>query len=212
MLEVTKDTDVYTADDSHVGSVDQIVLDPDSGKLTHVVVRKGLFFPEDKLIPFEDISTATPERINLRQGVEADAFLPYVEQHYLPTHELDRPAALAEPDPPYLATWYGPMAVIPTIPRPEMHEVRERNIPDRLTALQAGHPVFSSDGEAVGQLERVVATDVGLPTHFVIGSSGLSPDRRAVPVDWVRDINEDAIELAATAHQVEAIVPLGPDD
>ena len=212
MLEVTKDTDVYTADDSHVGSVDQIVLDPDSGKLTHVVVRKGIFFPEDKLIPFEDISTATPERINLRQGLETGDFLPYVEEHYLPSHELDRPDAVVEPDPPYLATWYGPMAVIPTTPRPATHKVRERNIPARLTALAAGHPVLDTEHEVVGQLERVVTTDVGLPTHFVVDSNGLSPDRRAVPVDWVREISEDAIELAATTQMVEAIVPLGPDD
>ena len=72
--------------------------------------------------------------------------------------------------------------------------------------------VISSDRKAVGELERVVTTDAGLPTHFVVGSTGLSIDRRAVPVDWVRDISEDAIQLAATERQVEAIVPLGPDE
>lgn len=212
MLEVTKDTNVYTATDKHVGSVDRIVLDPDSQKLTHIVVRKGLFFPEDKLIPFEDISTATPERINLRQDVEADDFLPYIEHHYLPLDMVDQPSAWTAAEPPYLATWYGPMAVVPNT-RPEaVQEVGERNIPDRLTTLQAGHPVFSSEHEVVGQLERVVTTDAGLPTHFVIGADGLAPERRAVPIDWVRDITEDAIQLAATEHMVDALVPLGPDE
>lgn len=212
MLEITKDTDVYTANDEHVGSVDQIVLDPDSGKLTHIVVRKGIFFPEDKLIAFGDISTATPERINLRQEVEAGELLPFIEQHYAPVDEVDRPVALAPSDPAYLATWYGPMAIVPTADTPPLEEIRERNIPDRLTALGTGHPVFSSDRKAVGELERVVTTDAGLPTHFVVGSTGLSIDRRAVPVDWVQDISEDAIQLAATERQVEAIVPLGPDE
>jgi sporulation protein YlmC with PRC-barrel domain len=212
MLEVTKDTDVYTADDKHVGSVDGVVLDPDSQKLTHLVVRKGLFFPEDKLIPFDDISTATPERINLRQDVEAGDFLPYIEHHYVPLNELDRPDTLTAPEGAFMATWYGPMAVVPTAPPEAMQDVVERNIPDRLTELQVGHPVFSSDHEIVGQLETVVANDAGMPTHFVISAEGLSPDRRAVPIDWVRDISGDAVELAANRRQVDAIVPLGPDD
>lgn len=212
MLEVTRDTNVYTARDEHVGSVDRIVLDPVTGRLTHVVVRKGIFFPEDKLIRFDELSTATPERINLRQDVEVDDLLPYVEQHYLPLDEADLPAGQVRIEPAFASTWYGPLGIASPMHQDVLLSVEERNIPDRLTALAAGVPVFTSDHQTVGQLERVVTTDAGLPTHFVIEPSGLSPDRRAVPVGWVEDISEDAIVLGATARMVDAIVPLGPDE
>ena len=160
MLEVTQETDVYTARDEHVGSVDRIVIDPVSGRVSHVVVRKGLFFPEDKLIQMEDISTATPERINLRQGVVADELLPFVEQHYVPfdeadIEEADRPARLIDGGTGFVSTWYGPLGVAAPMHESTLLAVSERNIPDRLTALQAGVPVFSSDRQVVGRLDRV---------------------------------------------------------
>jgi len=81
-----------------------------------------------------------------------------------------------------------------------------------LTALEPGVRVFASDHEAVGRLDRVVTTDDGLPTHFVIEAEGLLSERRAVPIGWVEDISEEAVALAATAHMIEAIPPLGADD
>ena len=72
--------------------------------------------------------------------------------------------------------------------------------------------VFASDHEVVGRVERVVTTDDGLPTHFVIEAEGLSSERRAVPIGWVEDISEEAVALAATARMVEAIPSLGADD
>ena len=217
MLEVTQETDVYTARDEHVGSVDRIVIDPVSGRVSHVVVRKGLFFPEDKLIQMEDISTATPERINLRQGVVADELLPFVEQHYVPfdeadIEEADRPARLIDGGTGFVSTWYGPLGVAAPMHESTLLAVSERNIPDRLTALQAGVPVFSSDRQVVGRLDRVITTNDGHPTHFVIEAEGLSSDRLAVPIGWVDDITEEAVALAATARAIEALLPLGLDD
>ena len=217
MLEVTQETDVYTARDEHVGSVDRIVIDPVSGRVSHVVVRKGLFFPEDKLIQMGDISTATPERINLRQGVVADELLPFVEQHYVPfdeadMEEADRPARLIDGGAGFVSTWYGPLGVAAPMHESTLLAVGERNIPDRLTALQAGVPVFSSDRQVMGRLDRVITTNDGHPTHFVIEAEGLSSDRRAVPIGWVDDISEEAVSLAATARAIEALMPLDPDD
>ena len=212
MLEVTQDTNVYTARDEHVGSVDRIVIDPVTRRLSHVVVRKGRFFPEDKLIRMEDIATATPARINLRQNVALDDLLPFVEQHYVPVDEVDRPARLIDGRAGFVSTWYGPLGVAAPMHADTLLAVSERNIPDRLTALQPGVRVFASDHEVVGRLERVVTTDDGLPTHFVIEAEGLSSERRAVPIGWVEDISEEAVALAATARMVEAIPPLGADD
>ncbi len=208
MLEVTRDTGVYTADDEHVGDIDRIVLDPVSQALTHVVVRKGVLLREDRLIRFDDISTATPERVNLRQGVDADELVPFEEQHFVPLDEVDRPGTRAY-EPAFAATWYGPLGVASPMQEDALVSVRERNIPDRLAAVEAGLPVFTSDHEAVGRLERVVATDAGMPTHLVIEAMGLSRARRAVPISWVDHISEGVIQLGATARMIDAIRPLG---
>jgi len=211
MLEVTNDTDVYTARDEHVGSVDRIVMDPATQRMTHVVVRKGLFLPEDKLIAVEDISTATPQRVNLRQDVSPDDLLPFVEQHYVPLDEADR---LPEPDGEYRGmalAWYGPVGDTAPLPPETVTAVNERNIPDRLAAVEVGIPVFASDREDVGRLDRVITDDSGFPSYIVVNDGGLRPESRAVPIAWVEDIAENVILLAARSRMVRAIPPLGPD-
>lgn len=211
MLEVSRDTDVYTARDEHVGSIDRIILDPLSGKATHVVVRKGLFLPEDKLIRTEDIATATTERINLRQDVVVDELVPFIEQYYVPVDD-EAASSLRLEDAVFHSTWYGPIGISTPVYEDTVRTVTERNIPDRLTALEAGAPVFASDRHELGHLDSVYLTDAGMPTHFVVRSGGLRPERRAVPVSWVEDIAEDVISLGATQHMVEAIPPLRPGE
>jgi uncharacterized protein YrrD len=212
MLDIATNTGVYTARDEQVGTVDRIVLDPSTRAVSHVVVRKGIFFPEDKLVPIGDIATATPERINLRQEVSMDDLPPFVEQYYVPLDERDRP-----PGPPDQAVRFamplsGPVGETMPTPRPELVPVRERNISERLTALEAGAPVFATGHEAVGRLERIVTTGQGQPSHIVVEEGGLSPDRRTVPIEWVLGIAEDAVLLDATREMIETIAPLDPDE
>ena len=212
MLDITNNTGVYTARDEQVGTVDRIVLDPSTRAVSHVVVRKGIFFPEDKLVPIGDIATATPERINLRQEASIDDFLPFVEQYYVPLDEVDRPIGAPDEGVHFAMPLSGPVGATMPTPQPELVPISERNISDRLTALEAGAPVFASDRHDVGRLERIVTTSEGQPTHIVVEDGGLIPDRRAVPIEWVLDIDENVVMLDATRDSIEAIVPLDPDD
>jgi sporulation protein YlmC with PRC-barrel domain len=43
-VELTKGTDIYTADGEKVGSIDRVVLDLETREVTHVVVQKGFLF------------------------------------------------------------------------------------------------------------------------------------------------------------------------
>ena len=92
----------------------------------------------------------------------------------------------------------------------ELVPVRQRTIPDRLTALETGVPVFSSDRHDVGRLDRIVTSDQGQPTHVVVEAGRLMAERRALPMAWVAEIAEDAIALDVTREAVEAVLPLDP--
>jgi uncharacterized protein YrrD len=212
MLDITNDTDVYTAHDEHVGSVGRIVLDPRTRAVSHVVVRKGLLFREDRLVPIGDIATATAERINLRRGIAADDLLPFEEQYYEQLPEADQPAGAPEQGVRFAMPLSGGFGEAMPVVDAELVPVSQRNIPDRLTAMEAGVPVFASDHHDLGRLERIVASDRGEPTHIVVLDSGLRPDRRLVPIDWVVAITEEAIALRADRATVEAVPPLGPDE
>lgn len=211
MLDITNNTGVYTARDQQVGTVDRIVLDPSTRTISHVVVRKGIFFPDDRLVPISDIATATPERINLRQEAALDDFLPFVEQYYVPMDEMDRPAGPLDQGLRFAMPMSGPVGETMPTPQPELVPVRERNVSDRLTVLEAGAPVFASDRQEVGRLERIVTTSDGQPTHIVVEDGGLVPDRREVPIGWVVEIDENVIMLDVPRDTFEAIALLEPD-
>jgi uncharacterized protein YrrD len=214
MLDITNDTGVYTAHDEHVGTVDRVVLDPSTRAISHVVVGKGILFREDRLVPISDIATATAERINLRRDVGVDDLLPFVEQQYVPLADTDadRPAGPDDKSVRFAMPLSGPVGeVMPTLDA-ELVPVEQRNIPDRLTALEIGAPVLSSDHRDVGRLERVVTSAEGQPMHIVVEEGGLMPERRAIPMKWVTEIAENAVALDVTREMVEAIRPLEPDD
>lgn len=212
MLDITNGTDVYTAHDQHVGTVARVVLDPRTRAISHVVVSKGILFREDRLVPIGDIATATPERINLRRDVSVDDLLPFVEQQYELLPEDERPPG--SEDEGVRVTMRLSGATGQTMPAvdAELVPVDRRNVPDRLTALGAGVPVFDSNDHDVGRLDRIVTSEDGLPTHLVVQESGLLPDRRAIPIDWVKEITEETIALDADRQRIEAIEPLGPGE
>lgn len=212
MLDITNDTGVYTAHDEHVGTVGRIVLDPRTRAISHVVVRKGILFHEDRLVAIGDIATATAERINLRQDVAADDLHPFVEERYVPLADADRPAGPQDKGIRFAMPLSGPVGeAMPSLDA-ELVPVRERTIPDRLTALETGVPVLASDHHDVGRLERIVTSAQGQPTHIVVEDGGLMPERRALPMEWVSEIAENAIALDVGRDAVEALTPLGPDD
>src|SRR5439155_22796917 len=79
--------------------------------VTHVVVRKGFLFTEDKVVPIDLIATATEDRVMLRSDVgDPDALPQFEEAHYIPLAE-------AEPDIRHAAQnatplyWYPPVGV-----------------------------------------------------------------------------------------------------
>src|SRR6266508_78335 len=103
---------VYTADGQAVGKIDRVVINPHTNEVSHVVVRRGVFFTEDKVVPTTLIATATEDGVWLRAPVtKLDALPRFEETYYIPPGETaDYPAGYARPllwYPPIGAAWPG---------------------------------------------------------------------------------------------------------
>jgi uncharacterized protein YrrD len=72
------------ANGGSIGSVDRVLLDPDSGRVTHFVVRKGQLLPKHTIIPVEWAAEITPETIRLAVDREQLDALP----EYRPDDEI----------------------------------------------------------------------------------------------------------------------------
>jgi uncharacterized protein YrrD len=81
---------VSTYDDKNLGTVDRVVLNPKTKEVTHIIVRKGFLFSEDKLIPLDLVALATEDKVTLRQdATDLDKLPIFEEVHYIPLDETE---------------------------------------------------------------------------------------------------------------------------
>lgn len=231
-LELREGADVFTPNGEQVGKVNGFVLDPETNEVTHIVVQKGWLLPEDKVMPFEMINSATEDKVVLNKDIDdLDEFPTFEETHYItprepdvnrtgptsPAEETRRARAVQEEAsegrspafsyaPAYY--WYPPYGYVgyPVgyYGWPPMKTVR--NIPEDTIPLKEGTDVMSSDGEHIGDIERLlVEADSNNVTHFVISQGVFFKDRKLVPAHWVRSVGEDKVHLSVTAELLEQL-------
>lgn len=203
-------THVYTANEESVGEIDRVVLDPGTKAVTHLVVRKGWLFKQDRLIHVDMINSATEQRVVLREDVgDLSEVLPYEEAHYVqvPEGETNYPSGFTLPMfyyPPLGAGWTGAPPTPPTLPTPAMQNVS--NIPEHSIALKVGAAVLSADDQQVGSIEQVLTSERdGQITHFVIAAGAMFKERRLIPANWVHSVSEDRVQLAVSTRVLEGL-------
>lgn len=218
-IELKEGVDVFAADGKQVGKVTCLVLDPATDEVTHIVVQKrGGILPDDRVVPLEILSSATGEKIVLSEQVGDFNELPFFEErHYIQLKEDDLTPAERQADkkpPSYY--WYPPQGYIGYPPSdleyyPWLPIETTRNIPEDTVPLKEGADVMTSDGEHVGHIERlIVESDSNRTTHFVITQGLFFKDRRLIPAQWVKSIEEDKVYLLISSQLVERLPAYEP--
>ncbi|MGQ0603927.1 MAG: DUF2171 domain-containing protein [Anaerolineales bacterium] len=212
-MQIKQDAKVTTADGKDIGHVDRVVMNPNSQEITHLIVRQGWLFTEDKVLPFELIDHATDTEIRLRADAEElDKLLPFEETHYVPAEETD--VSVARDSVAYAVPYlYYPGTVdlratgYPYVnPNPGLVSRTERNIPDDTVALKENAKVMSSDGQHVGNVEQIISNaETGRATDFVVSKGLLLKEHKLIPNQWIRTVMEDEVRLAVTAAVINRL-------
>jgi len=188
--------------DQVVGKVNRFVLDPVTHEVTHVVIEKGGLFSEDKVLPFEMVSSDSDGRIALKENTgNLDKLPAFRERQFVRTS--DDVGALAHPILQSDSTYYWYPTFEQETP-PEETVLRQFNIPEHKVLLKEGARVMSSDQKHVGDVERLlVDSNTNKATHFLITQGLLFKDRKLVPVHWVKSFEEDKVTLAVSSQLLE---------
>ena len=215
-MQFRKDANVLTATGDKVGEIERVVMDPRTQEVTHLVVRKGFFFTEDKVVPVNLVASAQGNTVRLREDAGDLETLPdFIEEHFIVVdeRELARTGTPATYYPPLGPVyWYPPFGNV-TIPAPVGETVpteppyivdTERNIPEKTVALKEGAEVISVDDEHVGDVELVLTEpEADRVTHFVISHGLLLKERKLIPYQWVSRIDEERVYLVVGSHLLE---------
>jgi hypothetical protein len=82
----------------------------------------------------------------------------------------------------------------------------KRNIPEDTVPLKEGTNVVSSDGEHVGDVDRLfLEPDSNKVTHFLISQGILFKDQKLVPAHWVKSVDEDSVHLLVSSKVLERL-------
>jgi len=198
-------TKVYSFDGQDVGRVDRVVLNPKTKEVTHIVVRKGFLFTEDKIVPLDLIASATEDRVSLREdAIKLDKLLPFEETHYIPLDNADLRNAAYPLGTAAALYWYPPMgggmgyAGSSEYPYPPPYRTEtEQNIPEGTLALKEGARVFSDNNQHVGNVARIFTESPSdRVTSFLISDGIFFKEKKLIPVSWIHEMQEGEIHLS----------------
>jgi uncharacterized protein YrrD len=79
-MQLVKNAEMLTADGDTIGRIERVMLNPDTQKVTHYVVRKGLLFSAEKVVPVNKIQSSPGGPLHLREGQEAFEKFPNFEK------------------------------------------------------------------------------------------------------------------------------------
>ena len=208
-MQFTNGATVSLADGSEAGHITHVVLDPLHQTVTHVVVRQGSLFAEDRVIPVHLFATANPEEVMLHTSLSQLEALPSLRQpHYF---AVDKATTRAAYLPDGRGEWHLASSLEHNVNEMEWVEIQcveteKQNIPPGTVALAGGARVFSADHQHVGNVEIVLTRPNTEDVSHVVIVSGLgSQGRRIVPTSWFQFIEANAIDLGVNASRLEAL-------
>jgi len=202
--------EVVTADGQEVGQVDRVVLNPSTKGVTHLVVRKGLLFKTDKVIPIEWVREANAEKVVLDVHTKDLDDLPefeFTQYVDVATQDLaDFGYSANFPRPVY---WYPPYTLsggFGGYPYPMQPVETVKNIPEDTVALKEGAEVVTTDGRKAGSIERIIVdSKTNQATHFLVSSGLIQKERKVIPASWVEDVEEDKVHLRISSEMMERL-------
>lgn len=213
MMRFKENANVLDESGEKVGTIDRVVMDPRTKQVSHVVIREGVLFTENKVVPVEWFDLTTEDKVVLKTSEEdVDALPPFVETHYIPWHEAEsrRPnrAQVYYWNPPSGVSWWGYPGYRAYFGflEPPYAKTTELQIPEGTVPLEEGADVISSDNEHVGSVEQIFTDpETGRATHFVISQGLLFKDRKLVPTAWIESMSAGRVSLGIDADFLETI-------
>jgi len=192
---------VATTKGDDLGTVSHVVMNRETGRLTHLVIHRGRVSSRHVMAPLDAISSDNEGRLRLAAGIDPDSLPdlttesvtlaertpgPLHGTHYVQSHEI---------------AGGGPS---PGAPTTRVRKVERMNLPEGSVALKTNADVTSHDGEHLGKLTGVVSNSADNSTASLLMTTGVvSRETRSFPAQRISEITESEIVLMAIKEEPE---------
>ena len=218
-MRLTKGADIHSPQGEKLGTLERVILDPDTKEVTHLVIAKGLLFKTSKVVSMDMVDHADHEHVTLLAPKDKlDELEDFEETHYVSLEQTEDPTSDELPKsywyPPLNLAWWraGGVDVPVTYPAAPVYVARtEQNIPEGSVALEEGSKVLSRDDKHVGNIEQVVVDSQDhRVTHFVVGEGFLFKEHKLIPSVWISRIDEHEVYLSVPSSVLERLPDYQP--
>jgi sporulation protein YlmC with PRC-barrel domain len=192
---------LLTRDDKDVGTVDRLILDPDTGVVTSIVIRKGTFLPRDVEVPMGALEVESNGEVRLSYiADQIDKLPPFVADKYEPP-----PAGYVSPLGYPIQALYWPIADgrrTQGSATGEEPPTRRRQDAEH-AVIREGSAVLSRDGKEVGIVHRLsYDPNDGVLRHFVVREGMLFTKDVAFPASLIARVNDGMVQLSVDADDL----------
>ena len=204
---------VFSADGKEIGILRELVIDPRSRVITHLVIQKGLLFASDRLLSTEYIDRVEDENVMLTlraDQIEESEAPEYREREFIPIEDEDVKGKIGQGGriwvrPPEASTGdYPYQSIIPPGIGPIVPE-HEPPIPLDEITLERGSVVRASDGKEIGTVLECRVDDQEKLTHILIKEGVFFGVPKLIPIDWVKTSADNEIVLSVTSVTVRKL-------
>ena len=193
-----------------LGELADVVIDPLTRRITHLVVSGDGGFQAGRLVPIGLAEADGGAELCLRCSVEeAGRFKPVQDFAYLRLDELP-------PQDPEWDVGIEHVLALPYYPMGDPTElaysyedkasVSYDRVPKGDVEIRRSSAVFSEDGEFVGSVDGFVVDDDQRITHLLLGRGHLWRRRAlTVPIDAVTKVETDSLALKLTKRELRRL-------
>lgn len=181
---------VYSRDGDKIGTVDKVVMHPDSREVTHFVVQRGFLLTRDVVIAVNDVLAIDADGVRTNLGPhDIDRLPDFIYTEYAsPDPDDSWTAPISYPAGGII--WAGRSPTAPPVPVAE-----RRSVPDDTVTIHDGMEVECSDGK-IGTVDEVrIDAETGRVTHVVVSQGWLFPEQTVVALPEGTEVIDERLVL-----------------
>jgi osmotically-inducible protein OsmY len=184
------------------GKLQKLVIDPESMKITDLVVGKGFIQVEERIVPVSDVERATDEYVMLSiNDTKVKEYPEYVELLSNSSVETSTKSDSKTNNTAYVAHPYvfGPaVRYSPVLHRPIIHT----NVPPDHEVVERSTTVHNQD-QKIGVIDRLLVDAGSGELTNVVVDPGLFASSFIVPISTIDRVDEEGIFLAIDEEVID---------
>lgn len=209
---------VHSSDGENLGTVDRIVIDPETKAVQQFILQHGFLTQTHKIVDIDMVVGQEGDTVRLNQSADQVAKLPdYVQERFVqvPEHDVDAipfiiPTAMGAGSylygAPYMGRGYegSQDSIFDAAPAvaPVIEEVS--NVSEMDVMISEGTDVYSVDGDKVGSVNEVLLSPDGQIQGFVVSSGLIFKKHYQIPIAWVDTTGDEQIRLNVGTAEAES--------